>query len=78
MQLQIHRLVSCLEMVVSVKIYANYNYDKKIAFFVKFSVFRTVGYIYSFILYNNINFFDCTNKTVQQLIRVHVNYTGNK
>ena len=48
MQLQIHRLVSCLEMVVSVKIYANYNYDKKIAFFVKFSVFRTVGYILSF------------------------------
>ena len=48
MQLQIHRLVSCLEMVVSVKIYANYNYDKKIAVFVKFSVFRTVGYILSF------------------------------
>ena len=48
MQLQIHRLVSCLEMVVSIKIYANYNYDKKIAVFVKFSVFRTVGYILSF------------------------------
>ena len=40
-QLQIHRLVSCLEMVVSVK----YNYDKKIAVFVKFSVFRTVGHV---------------------------------
>ena len=77
MQLQIHRLVSCLEMVVSVKIYANYNYDKKIAVFVKFSVFRTVGYILSFCIIILI-FFDCTNKTVQQLIRVHVNYIGNK
>ena len=76
MQLQIHRLVSCLEMVVSVKIYANYNYDKKIAVFVKFSVFRTVSYILSFCII--ILIFDCTNKTVQQLIRVHVNYTGNK
>ena len=71
-QLQIHRLVSCLEMVVSK--YMQYNYNKKIAVFVKFSVFRTVGYILSCC----IIFFDCTNKTVQLLIHVHVNYTGNK
>ena len=51
-----------------------YNYNKKIAVFVKFSVFRTVGYILSYC----IIFFDCTNKTVQLLIHVHVNYTGNK
>ena len=57
--------------------YMQYNYDKKIAVFVKFRVFRTVGYI----LLCCIIFFDCTNPTVQLLIHVqpvHVNYTGNK
>ena len=52
-----------------------YNYDKKISFFVKFRIFRNVGYILSCCI---IIFFDCTNTTVQLLIRVHVNYTGNK
>ena len=45
--------------------YMQYNYDKKIAVFVKFRIFRTVGYILSCCI---IIFVDCTNTTVQLLI----------